>query len=101
MADQAPTMRVTDNAAHNRYEAHVGQALAGFATYELTPGRITFLHTRTEPAFEGRGVASQLAAVALDDARARASPRATPICPFFSAYIDRHPAYADLVDPPT
>jgi predicted GNAT family acetyltransferase len=96
-------VRVTNNPAHNRYEAHIGHALAGVATYELTPGRITFLHTRTEPTFEGRGVASRLAEVALDDARARGL-RVTPICPFISAYIDRHAAYADLVDlvdPPT
>jgi uncharacterized protein len=100
MIDETSTVRVNDNAAHNRYEAHIGHSLAGFATYELTPGRITFLHSRTEPAFEGRGVASRLAEVALDDARARGL-RVTALCPFFAGYLDRHPAYADLVDPPT
>ena len=100
MNDESQIVPVNDNTAHNRYEAHVGDALAGFASYELTPGRITFLHTRTEPAFEGRGVASRLAQVALDDARARGL-LVTPICPFISEYIDRHPAYADLVDRPS
>jgi predicted GNAT family acetyltransferase len=100
MIDEPQTMRVEDDRAHDRYEAHIGHGLAGFASYELSPGRITFLHTRTEPAFAGRGVASGLARVALDDARARGL-RVTPICPFFAAYIERHPAYADLVDPPS
>jgi hypothetical protein len=99
MSDQPQTMRIEDDRAHNRYEAHIGHALAGFASYELTPGRITFLHTRTEPSFEGRGVAGGLARAALEDARQRGL-RVTPVCPFFSAYIDRHPAYADLVGPP-
>ena len=63
MIDEGTTVRVTDDRAHNRYEARIGHALAGLATYELTPGRITFLHTRTEPVFQGRGVASRLAEV--------------------------------------
>jgi len=99
MIDDA-IVRVTNDTEHHRYEAHIGHARAGFVTYELSPGRITFLHTRTEPAFEGRGVGSRMAQVALDEARA-SGRRVVPVCPFISAYIDRHPGYADLVDPPT
>ena len=70
--------------------------LAGFATYRLHPGRITFLHTEIEPEYEGSGLGSRLAAAVLDDARARGLS-VVPICPFISSWIRRHPEYADLV----
>ncbi len=97
MADEPVTVRVTENRARHRYEAYVDDTLAAYVAYEYTPGGITFLHTRTEPDFEGRGIGSRLAQSALDDARARGL-HVTPMCPFISAYIDRHPEYADLVD---
>ncbi|HXQ60481.1 MAG TPA: GNAT family N-acetyltransferase [Acidimicrobiales bacterium] len=97
MADPPPTVRVIDNQAKHRYEAYVGDALAATATYELTDGTIVFLHTETDAGFEGRGVASHLAQAALDDARAQGR-RVIPRCPFFASYIDRHPAFADLVE---
>ncbi len=55
-----------------------------------------FTHTEVFPEFEGKGVGSRLATGALDDVRARGL-KLTPQCPFISAYIKRHPAYADLV----
>ncbi len=99
MAGEPVTLRVTENPALHRYEAYVDDTLAAYATYKHTPGGITFLHTQTEPAFEGRGIGSRLAAAALDDARTRGW-RVTPQCPFIAAFIDRHPEYADLVDRP-
>jgi predicted GNAT family acetyltransferase len=96
MVDEPVTVRVTDDKARRRYEAYVDNVLAAYATYELTPGGIVFLHTETEPAFEGHGVGSHLAQAALDDARARGL-RVTPRCPFIAGYIKRHPAYAELV----
>jgi predicted GNAT family acetyltransferase len=90
-------VEIRDDKAKLRYEAFVDGDLAAYATYALQPGRINFLHTRTESAFEGRGVGSQLVRTALDDARARGL-RVTPTCPFFATYIEDHPAYADLVD---
>jgi predicted GNAT family acetyltransferase len=97
MADEPATIRVTDNRERQRYEAFVDGHLAAYATYELRRGEITFLHTRTEPAFEGRGVGSHLAAAVLDDARRRGL-RVTPRCPFIAAYIERHPEYGDVVE---
>ena len=70
--------------------------MAGFVTYRLRPGRISFVHTETEPEYEGRGLGSHLAAAVLDDARARGLS-VTPICPFIASWIKRHPEYADLV----
>ena len=89
---------VTDNAERRRYEVHVGSALAGFADYHAQPGLLTFLHTEVDPAFEGQGLGSRLAADALDDARARGL-QVLPICPFVRAYVRRHPEYRELVAP--
>jgi|HubBroStandDraft_4_1064222.scaffolds.fasta_scaffold775139_1 predicted GNAT family acetyltransferase len=96
MADEPATVRISDNRARHRYEAHVDGVLAAYATYELAPGRIVFRHTQTEPAFEGHGVGSALAEAALDDVRARGL-LVIPQCPFFASYIARHPEFADLV----
>jgi predicted GNAT family acetyltransferase len=55
------------------------------------------VHTEIDPAFEGKGLGSALAAGALDAERALGEP-VVPLCPFIRSYIDRHPDYADLVD---
>jgi predicted GNAT family acetyltransferase len=100
-ADGADTgaPRIVDNPAERRYEAWLGERLAGFAEYRLAGQRIIFFHTEIDPAFEGRGVGSRLAADALDDVRRRGL-RLTPKCPFIAAFVKRHPDYADLVDDP-
>jgi predicted GNAT family acetyltransferase len=93
-----PPIRVVDAPGARRYEAHLEESLAGFADYRLTPGRITFIHTEVDPAFEGRRIGSALVEGALADARARGLS-VIPICPFFKAYIRRHPEIADVVLP--
>lgn len=95
--DEPVAIRVIENKTLQRYEAYVGDVLAGYLTYDRKPDLIVFLHTQSEPAFEGHGVGSRLAQVALDGARARGL-RVTPRCPFVTAYIDHHPEYADLVE---
>ena len=87
---------VRDSPEQNRYEAFVGGALAGFAEYHVQPGLITVLHTETDPAFEGRGVGSELVREMLEDIRRR-DARVLPVCPFVRAFLERHREYADLV----
>ena len=89
-------VRVEENPEQTRYEIYVGDALAGIAEYRDTPGQRTMFHTETDPAFRGRGLASTLAAAALDDVRARGLALA-PTCPFIRAFVEQHPEYADLV----
>ena len=89
------TVSVRDNPAESRYEAIVDGRLA-LAQYMLTGENITFTHTEVPIELEGRGIASQLARYALDDARRRGL-RVIPLCPFISAYIRRHPEYNDIV----
>ena len=48
-------------------------------------------------AFEGQGVAGQLARAALDDVRASGKYRVVPRCPYIKKWIDKHPDYQDLL----
>jgi uncharacterized protein len=95
----AQPVEVIDNSKQHRYEAKRGDEVLAFVTYKRAPGRITFLHAETDRAKQGQGVASQLAAGALDDARAQGLGVA-PLCPFVADFIERHPEYQDLVVTP-
>lgn len=87
-----------DDEAH-RYEMYVGDTLAGHVEFHLRPGRIVFIHTIIDPAFEGQGLGSRLARHVLDDAVARGE-RIVPRCPFIAAYLRRHHGYEASVDWP-
>jgi predicted GNAT family acetyltransferase len=89
-------VEIRDNPEAGRYEAHVGDRLAGYAAYQRGPATITFTHTDVPHRWEGRGIGGRLARAALDDARAQGLG-AVPRCPFIAAWIRRHPEYADLV----
>ncbi len=88
---------VEHNAKEHRYEARAGSYLA-VAEYRRSGDTITFTHTGVPKPIEGRGIASQLAHTALEQARAEGL-KVIPLCPFFAVYIRRHPEYADLVPP--
>ena len=86
---------VRNNAEQHRFELEVdGYTAASY--YRLTPGVITFIHTEVPPALSGRGVGSQLVRGALDVARAEGL-KVVAQCPFVSAYIAKHPEFADLL----
>jgi uncharacterized protein len=94
-----PEISVADDETADRYVLTVDGEPAGVLVYRplsgATTGRI-FLHTQVDPAFEGRGLGSTLIRSALDDARARGFA-VLPQCPFVKAYLQRHPAEADVV----
>jgi predicted GNAT family acetyltransferase len=89
-------VRVVDNPEAHRYEALLGDRVAGFAAYRLAADRRIFTHTEVDPSLEGRGIGTKLARGALDDVRKR-GVRITVHCPFIGAYIRRHAEYEDLV----
>ena len=90
-------VHVTHNEAQNRYEARVGDELAGFAEYQLTDELVVFTHTEVDEAYEGKGVGGALARFALDGIRAEGTHKVLPICPFIKGWIGKHPDYVDLV----
>lgn len=89
------TPEVTDNPAQHRFEVHLDGALAGFAEYQRTDTLMIFTHTEIDPAFEGRGIGSALAAGALDLVRGTGR-KVLPVCPFIKGWIERHPDYLDI-----
>ncbi len=86
---------VKDNPAKNQFELIV-EGHTALAAYRLKPGVITFTHTEVPKELGGRGVGSQLAKGALDQARTRGL-KVVPLCPFIKAYIEKHPTYQDLL----
>ena len=94
MTDSAPV--VVDAPAASRFEVLVDGRVAGFAEYRRTSSSVSFTHTVVDPEFEGRGLGSVLARGALDASR-EAGLAVLPFCPFIRGYIQRHPAYLDLV----
>jgi predicted GNAT family acetyltransferase len=87
---------ITDNPDQHRYEIRVDDELAGFVQYRRREGLLALIHTEIDSRFEGRGLASQLIAGVLDEARA-GEVSVLPFCPFVNGYISRHPSYVDLV----
>ncbi len=90
------TTTTADAPDQERYETHADDALAGILQYHRRPELIALVHTEVLPAFEGQGIGGTLARFALEDARASGAA-VLPFCPFVSAYIQRHPEYAELV----
>lgn len=88
---------VINNEARHRYEVTV-DGVTAYAMYRLAPGVITFYHTVVPDVLGGRGVGSRLVVAALDASR-EAGLKVRPECPFFAAYIRKHPEYRDLVAP--
>jgi hypothetical protein len=86
---------VRNNEAEHRYELEVDGELA-LAAYRLSDDRIVFTHTEVPQALEGRGIASRLVKVALDDVRARGL-KVVPACVFVKHYIEKHPEEQDLL----
>jgi predicted GNAT family acetyltransferase len=91
-------VQVTHDDAQKRYEARVGDELAGSAYYDVADDLIVFTHTEVDESFEGQGVGSALARAALDDVRADGRRRVVARCPFIEGWIDRHPDYQDLLE---
>ena len=95
-AASSTDIALTDDTARHRYEAHIGNELAGYAEYNLLTDAIMFTHTEVLSAFEGKGVGSTLAKHVLDDARTR-KLHVIPVCQFIAGYIRKHRDYLDLV----
>jgi len=87
--------QVRDNRAEQEFTLDVDGETA-VAAYQRESGTIVFTHTLVPARIEGRGVGSRLIRGALDAARDQGL-KVVPQCPFVRTYIDRHPAYRDLL----
>lgn len=108
MSEDADGIRVVDVPERERFELRDGDHLIGLASYAVVPAddagggeRVVFFHTEVAEAREGQGLAGRLAAAALDTAVA-AGRVIVPVCPYVTAYLERHPEpYAGHVAAPT
>ncbi|HEY0143766.1 MAG TPA: GNAT family N-acetyltransferase [Thermoanaerobaculia bacterium] len=91
------TYDVRNNTDESRYETTIDGEVA-VAEYHREGNRITFTHTIVPEKLEGRGIAGAIVKKALDDAKAEGL-EVVPQCGYVSAYIKRHPEYAELVHP--
>lgn len=96
MTDVQPN--VVDNPEHHRFEIDLGGGEVAFAAYNLLPGTIRFYHTVVPESHGGKGLGTALIKAGLAAARARGL-KVIPTCPFFRAYLKKHPDEQDIVDP--
>lgn len=90
-------LNVRDNPERHRFELELGDGDVAFAEYTLPAGKIMFTHTEVPQSHEGKGIGTMLIRFALDAARERGL-KVIPICPFFAAYMQKHPEVQDLLD---
>lgn len=95
MSDEPFT--VENNAASNRFEVKIGDAIA-FADYKVLASGILFSHTEVPPALGGRGIAKTLVRAGLKYARDH-NLKVMPVCPFFAKYIAEHEEEQDILHP--
>lgn len=62
------------------------------------PKLIIIDHTGVPDAFKGQGIGKQLVERAVADARADGK-KIVPLCPFAAAQFDKHPEWADVLQP--
>jgi predicted GNAT family acetyltransferase len=96
MTDVQPN--VVDNPEHHRFEIDLGGGEVAFAAYNLLPGTIRFYHTVVPESHGGKGLGTALIKAGLAAACARGL-KVIPTCPFFRAYLKKHPDEQDIVDP--
>jgi uncharacterized protein len=82
---------VRDRPEASRFEA-VRDGQIAFLQYERRPDAFVVLHTEVPEPLRGRGIASRLAEVVLQSARAEGLPIVLR-CPFVRAYLRKHPSW--------
>lgn len=92
-----PKVEIRDDPEEGAYVIEVDGERAGKAVYHMRGGRHLFVHTEIDDRFSRMGLGTRLVQYALDDVRAKQGTM-VPICPFFAAYLKRHPEYEDVVD---
>jgi predicted GNAT family acetyltransferase len=93
---------VRPNTARRRYELLDRDKVIGKAhwipfEHASVPERI-FFHTTVDEEYGGQGLAARLARFALEDTIA-AGLKVVTVCPYFKAYVRKHPEFQDQTVP--
>lgn len=86
---------VSNNPAQKRFEIALGDDTYAFAEYNIAGKNIIFTHTEVPVAFEGQGIATRLADVAMTYAKDEGL-KVQALCPFFKKYVTEHPEYHNI-----
>jgi predicted GNAT family acetyltransferase len=86
---------IEHNRAAQRFETRV-EGLLCELDYSLSGKVMTITHTGVPEEVGGRGIASALAQMAMDTARAEGW-KVVPACSYAQAWAKRHPQYDDLL----
>ncbi len=90
------TYNLIKNTATMQYEYHIDGDVA-LVEYIKTPeGEVYLTHTEVPTNLQGRGIASELIREVLEDIK-KEGLQVVPVCPFVSAYINRHPEWRQMV----
>ena len=82
--------------SHGRFALTIDGREVAVVDYRRLPGKWNIVHTYTEPAARGYGVASDLIREVLNAARAE-GVTVIPTCPYVAWWIGEHRDYEDLV----
>jgi predicted GNAT family acetyltransferase len=90
------TVEREDGPARGRYVIYLPEGLEAEMTYGRNgDGVIVADHTFVPPEHRGKGIAEQLIARVMEDAR-REAFKIVPQCSYVAAQFRRHPEWADL-----
>ncbi|WP_045743700.1 MULTISPECIES: N-acetyltransferase [Actinoplanes] len=90
-------LTVTEAPERERFEARDSAGeVVGVLTYQLTGPIVVFTHTSPSPGADAAAVTAALARAAMEDAKAKGRT-VVPMCPLFSAWLDKNPAFEKLV----
>ncbi|CAL8899259.1 N-acetyltransferase [Kocuria varians] len=94
---ESSTLRVVPNHDASRYELWDGDQYIGFLGVERLPdGTVDLQHTIISEKFARRGYARTLVTRVLDEYREQ-GVKVHPTCSYIRNYMDRFPAYRDLL----
>lgn len=86
---------IKNNEDEKQFQAQLDDDNMAFVEYMIAGQWIVFTHTEVPEKYEGMGIASKMARVALDYAAAQGY-RVQPLCPYIAQYIRRHPEYQPI-----
>lgn len=90
------TREIVHLKSHGRFALTIDGREVAVVDYRRLPGKWNIVHTYTEPAARGFGVASDLIREVLNAARAE-GVAVIPTCPYVAWWIGEHRDYEDLV----
>jgi predicted GNAT family acetyltransferase len=84
-----------DNPERRRFELDV-EGRTAYASYHLSDGVVSIMHTEVPADLNGKGHGSELVRGTLDLIRTRGQ-KVRPLCGFVRFFIREHPEYADML----